>query len=88
MKTYDDSSLNSSMGETLPRDLGEGLLLRQATPADTDALADFNAQVHRDRGVEEPNERVRAWVQDLMAGTHPTFLKRDFDEPELLGVSA
>jgi hypothetical protein len=78
MKTYDDSSLNSSVGEALPCDLGDGLLLRRATPADAEALADFNAQVHRDRDAKEPNERVRAWVQDLMSGTHPTFRPEDF----------
>jgi hypothetical protein len=47
-------------------------------PADVDALADFNAQIHRDRGMEEPNPRVRAWVQDLMSETHPTFRPEDF----------
>ena len=68
----------SSEGGTLPRDLGDGLLLRRATPTDADALADFNAQVHRDRDAKEPNERARAWVQDLMSETHPTFRPEDF----------
>jgi hypothetical protein len=63
---------------TLPRDLGDGLILRRAAPADVEALADFNAQIHRDRGMEEPNPRVRAWVQDLMSETHPTFRPEDF----------
>ncbi len=57
----------------LPRDLGDGLLLRRATAADAEALADLNAQVHHERGVEEPNPRVWAWTQDLMSGMHPTF---------------
>jgi len=68
----------NSQVEAFPRDLGDGLILRRATPADVDALADFNAQIHRDRGMEEPNPRVRAWVQDLMSGAHPTFRPEDF----------
>ena len=55
MQIHDDPSLIFSVGEALPRDLGDGLTLRQVTPADARGLADFNAQVHRDRGVEEPN---------------------------------
>ncbi len=68
---------NSEKG-ILPRDLGDDLILRRATQADTQALADFDALIHRDRGVEEPNARVAAWVQDLMSGTHPTFRPADF----------
>jgi len=75
MKTHDNPS---SKAGALPRDLGGGLTLRQATPADLEALADFNAQIHRDRGVEEPNERVRVLVQDLMSGTHPAVRPEDF----------
>jgi hypothetical protein len=62
----------------LPRNLGDGLVLRQATPADTDALAAFNAQIHREHGMEQPDERAAAWTRDLMAGTHPTFRPEDF----------
>ena len=75
MKTH---SNQNSEAEPLPRDLGDGLLLRRATPADAEALAGFNAQIHRDRDAKEPNERVGAWVQDLMSGTHPTFRPEDF----------
>ena len=42
-----------------PIDLGDGLILRRATSADT-ALADFNARMHsRD---PEPDMRLHAWV--------------------------
>jgi hypothetical protein len=75
MKTNNNRNLQAG---TLPRDLGDGLVLRRATQADTQALADFDAQIHRDRGMEEPNPRVRAWVQDLMSETHPTFRPEDF----------
>ncbi len=63
--------------ETFPRNLGDGLVLRQATPADTEPLAAFNAQIHRERGMEEPDDRLAAWTRDLMAG-HPTFRPEDF----------
>ncbi len=62
----------------LPCDLGDGLIMRRATPADTEALAAFDALVHRDPGVEEPNRYVEAWVRDLMSGHHPTFRPEDF----------
>jgi hypothetical protein len=75
MKTNNN---RNSQAETLTRDLGDGLILRRAVPADVEALADFNAQIHRDRGMEEPNPRVRAWVQDLMSEAHPTFRPEDF----------
>lgn len=63
---------------TLLRDLGDGLVLRRATPADAEALAEFNGLIHRDPGVAEPATRVAAWTRDLMAGTHPTFRPEDF----------
>jgi GNAT superfamily N-acetyltransferase len=62
----------------LPRDLGDGLILRQATLADEEALAAFNAQIHRERGMEEPDDRIAAWTRDLIAGAHPTFRPEDF----------
>lgn len=62
----------------LPRDLGRGLVLRRSTPADADALAEFNKFVHRDPGVVEPDEPVAAWTRDLLAGNHPTFAADDF----------
>jgi GNAT superfamily N-acetyltransferase len=74
MKTHS----NQNLAETLPRDLGDGLLLRRATPADTDALADFDAQIFCDRDTGEPSERMRAWVCDLMSGALPTFRPEDF----------
>ena len=47
----------------LPRDLGDGLVMRRATVADTEALATFNSHIHTDQ-VVEPDERVRVWTQD------------------------
>ena len=52
---------------TLPRDLGDGLVLRRATAADVDALAAFNASIDA-----PPWDSVTAtWIRDLLRGDHP-----------------
>ncbi|MGC9350312.1 MAG: GNAT family N-acetyltransferase [Anaerolineae bacterium] len=66
------------MSEAVIRDLGDGLVLRRATPADDEALVDFNARVHSDVGWETPDEPIGAWVHDLMTQPHPTFDVGDF----------
>ncbi len=63
---------------TLFRDLGDGLVLRQATAADVEAVASFNACVHSDVGWDKPDVHVAAWVRDLMTQPHPTFKVGDF----------
>lgn len=60
------------------QDLDEGLILRQATVADTDRLAAFQGDVHREPGQEQPEEYVAAWTRDLMERPHPTFAPDDF----------
>lgn len=62
----------------LPRELGDGLILRSATLADTDSLVAYNACILSDMEKEEPDERVGAWTRDLMEGSHPTFKVSDF----------
>ncbi|HET8631625.1 MAG TPA: GNAT family N-acetyltransferase [Thermomicrobiales bacterium] len=54
------------------RDLGSGLVLRDATPDDVDALAAFNARFH-----EGPGELIAAWTRDLFDG-HPACRPEDF----------
>lgn len=63
---------------TVIHDLGDGLILRPATVADVDALADFNSRVHSDHGWDKPDEYVGIWVRDLMLKPHPTFKPEDF----------
>jgi hypothetical protein len=61
----------------LIRDLGDGLILRHATPDDADALADFNGRIHSDfEG--ELDHGVIAWTRDLLLKPHPTFSPGDF----------
>ena len=62
----------------LPRDLGNGLILRRSTPADAEPLADFYKMVMREPPATEPDELVAAWTRDLLRGNHPTFGADDF----------
>ena len=63
--------------KVLIKDLGDGLVLRHATTADTDALAAFNARIHRE---VDPNVTafVAHWTKDLMSGRHPSVRACDF----------
>lgn len=60
---------------SLPRDLGDGLILRRSTSADADGLAEFNSRIH---GGEEPDTNIGVWTRDLLKGSHPTFAVDDF----------
>ncbi len=66
------------MSKELIKDLGDGLILRSATIDDTDELAVFNSNVHRDEDDDEPNEFIETWVRDLMTKPHPTLKPSDF----------
>ncbi|HET7087598.1 MAG TPA: GNAT family N-acetyltransferase [Anaerolineae bacterium] len=63
---------------TILHDLGDGLILRRSTPADADALAEFNARIHSDAGPDQPDEWVGEWTRDLLTSDHPTFGAGDF----------
>lgn len=67
--------MNDSFG--LPQNLGDGLVLRWATPADTEALAAFNVASHSD-DLENPETWLARWTEDLMRGDHPTTSASDF----------
>ena len=60
------------------RDLGDGLVLCQATIADVDRVVLFNTHVHSDQGWDVPDTKLGFWVQDLMSGSHPTVTVGDF----------
>lgn len=61
----------------LPRDLDNGLVLRWATPEDTEELAQFNLAMHTDDPAE-PETFLYHWTYDLMRGDHPTTRASDF----------
>jgi GNAT superfamily N-acetyltransferase len=58
------------------RDLGNGLILRRATPQDADALADFNAGIHGDDELD--GNGIAGWTRDLLIRPHPTLKPDDF----------
>ena len=60
------------------RDLGNGLILRRATSADTEALVAFNADVLRHQDAQEPDAPTAAWTRDLLTGRHPRVGPDDF----------
>ncbi len=60
----------------LPRDLGDSLTLRWATPDDAEAVAQFNLAMHSDPPGEE--KFLYHWTHDLMRGDHPTTKADDF----------
>ena len=67
------------MPETeIVRDLGDGLLLRQATARDVEALVAFNSQIFRNTQTNEPNRGIAAWTRDLAERPHPTMDVGDF----------
>jgi hypothetical protein len=53
-----------------PRELGDGLVLRQATRKDRKAIADFNVAMHSSEH-DLPMELAH-WTRDLMSDSHPT----------------
>ena len=55
----------------LPLEVGDGLVLRQATKADIEAAAGFIERIH-----SSPSLGVS--VRDLMCGDHPTTKASDF----------
>ncbi|MBN1180048.1 MAG: GNAT family N-acetyltransferase [Anaerolineae bacterium] len=60
------------------RDLGDGLVLRRATPDDLESLLALQGETLRDPDETEPNEHLIHWTRDLMSGTHPTIQPSDF----------
>ena len=61
----------------LPKNVGEGLVLRWATPADVEELGTFNVGNHSD-DPEKPETWLARWTEDLMRGDHPTTSASDF----------
>src|SRR2546422_11562054 len=71
-------SIDAGPGRAYParimlRDLGDGLVLRRASAADADALADFNADVLRYQDAPDPEPSLGAWTRDLIEGRRPSF---------------
>lgn len=62
--------------QTILRDLGNGLIMRCATPQDADALSEFNGKIH---GIDDADRLgVAAWTRDLLTRPHATLKPEDF----------
>ncbi len=66
------------MSDSYIRDLGDGLVLRRATPADVDALAQFDGTIHRPNDTAPVNAAIVALVHDMAVRPHPTMTAGDF----------
>jgi hypothetical protein len=66
------------MNSAIIKDLGSGLVLRRATAADLQSLADFNSRIHTDDALGNPDLRLAAWTSDLMSPSHPTTRPEHF----------
>ncbi len=62
--------------QTILRDLGNGLVLRRATPEDAEQLSEFNGRIHGDDPLDA--HHIAAWTRALLAKPHPTLLPEDF----------
>lgn len=70
--------VSNQQANVLIKDLGDGLILRQGTPGDSDQLAAFNARIHKQEESEQPDQRVGRWTRDLIDLPHPTTGAEDF----------
>ncbi len=70
--------MTSNLEFGLPKELGDGLILRWAVPDDAQAIAEFNFQLHNDNPNGRPELWLKDWTRDLMSGRHPTTLANDF----------
>lgn len=65
-------------GIEVPRDLGDGLLLRWSRPADTNGIKALTSNVFRDTEDEPPSAMMNYYAGDLMRGDHPLMSSQDF----------
>jgi hypothetical protein len=65
-------------GQTILRDLGNGLVMRRSTPEDAEALAEFNGHIHAHGDDKADLQCLVAWTRDLLTRPHPTFHPNDF----------
>jgi GNAT superfamily N-acetyltransferase len=70
--TWEESDVarKTYLPQLTPRELGDGLVLRQATRRDRKAIADFNVAMHS--GEHDLPVELRNWTRDLLSDMHPT----------------
>ncbi|KAG9327241.1 hypothetical protein KVV02_002694 [Mortierella alpina] len=91
MAVEDPSDVNSAVHDTTPRkrpqriDIGDGLLMRWSTQADTENIAGCLAEVFKWVGdhpkedeIPPPNEKIRAAIRRLLRGNCPVMTVYDY----------
>ncbi|HEX4204010.1 MAG TPA: GNAT family N-acetyltransferase [Ktedonobacteraceae bacterium] len=71
-------STASAADSNYQRDLGEGLLLRWSTRADTANIAELVGRVFRNSENDAPNAYLQSSVELLMSGNHPLMGPGDY----------
>lgn len=59
------------------KDLGDGLVMRAATPDDSEALAKFHSRVFKDEESDSEAWWIAEWGKDLLTKPHPTLNTND-----------
>lgn len=65
-------------GSAVPRDLGDGLVLRRSSLADRERIASFHANTLLAPDETPPLDRLYFWLLDMLGGEHPTGRPDDF----------
>jgi len=65
-------------GADYRRELGNGLVLRWSTAADTKNIADMAGLVFREKESDPPNEGMNHEIYELMSGKHPLMGSGDY----------
>ncbi len=52
--------------------------MRSAARVDSEQLSAFNARVHMEEGMKQPDQRISQWTNDLIRRPHPTTSAADF----------
>ena len=55
----------------MPRELGNGLVLRWSTPDDIEEIGRLSATVFRQKSTDPLDDGEKAWIRDLSSGRHP-----------------
>ena len=71
-------SLAMTENQPFTKALGDGLILRWSTPADTEKIAALTGHVFRGKAEEPPNFRMMDQMRVIMRGDHPFMTPQDF----------
>lgn len=68
----------TTTAQSASKALGDGLILRWSTPADTEKIAALTGFVFRGKEEEPPNVRMMDQMRVIMRGDHPCMTPQDF----------